>query len=86
MTELSSSEARDAFADIINRAAYGKERVVLTRRGKKLVAVVPVEDLERLEALEDKLDVAAAERAEKRAKAKGEKPIPWDKAKKKLGL
>ncbi len=86
MSELSATEARDSFADIINRAAYGKERVILTRRGKRLVAVIPVEDLERLQALEDRLEVEAAESAEKRAKAKGQRPIPWDAAKKKLGL
>lgn len=86
MSEISASEAREGFSAIINRAAFGKERVVLTRRGRKLAAVIPVEDLEALEALEDKLDVIAAARAEKRAKAKGEKPIPWKKAKKALGL
>jgi prevent-host-death family protein len=86
MSEISASEARQDFSDIINRAAFGKERVVLTRRGRKLVAVIPVEDLEALESLEAKLDVLAAVRAEKRAKAKGEKPVPWEKAKKALGL
>ncbi|MGQ0504657.1 MAG: type II toxin-antitoxin system Phd/YefM family antitoxin [Myxococcaceae bacterium] len=85
MSEVSTSDAREDFSEVINRAAYGKERVVLTRRGKKLVAVIPVEDLETLEALEDQLDVAAAQKAEKRAKAKGEKPVAWDKAKKALG-
>ena len=48
MNTLSTAEARDQFSDVINRAAYGKERVVLTRRGKALVAVVPIEDVEWL--------------------------------------
>ncbi|MDQ2784261.1 MAG: type II toxin-antitoxin system Phd/YefM family antitoxin, partial [Chloroflexota bacterium] len=34
MKTLSTAEARDQFSDVINRAAYGKERIVLTRRGK----------------------------------------------------
>src|SRR3954454_9535553 len=51
---ISTTDARDRFAAIQNRASYGKERVVLTRRGRPLVAVVPIEDVERLEALEDK--------------------------------
>jgi hypothetical protein len=34
--------------------------------------------------LEDALDVAQAELTEARAAAKGEKPIPWDEAKKSL--
>ena len=46
--EMSTVEARENFSDLINKAAYGNERVVLTRRGKPLVAVVSLEDLERL--------------------------------------
>lgn len=52
MTNLSTVEARNQFADLINRVAYGKERVILTRRGKALVAVVPIEDLEQPNANE----------------------------------
>ena len=55
---LSTTVARDSFSEVINRAAYGKERVVLTRRGKPLVAVVPIEDVELLERLEDEYDSA----------------------------
>ncbi|MGH6900810.1 MAG: type II toxin-antitoxin system Phd/YefM family antitoxin [Burkholderiales bacterium] len=55
---LSTTAARDSFAEVVNRAAYGKERVVLTRRGKPLVAVVPIEDVALLEGLEDERDSA----------------------------
>lgn len=37
--------------------------MVLTRRGKQLVAVIPVEDLELLTKLEDRRDLAAARKA-----------------------
>ncbi len=50
MANLSTVEARSQFADLINRVAYGKERVILTRRGKALVAVVPIEQMQILEA------------------------------------
>jgi len=63
MTKISTVAAREQFSDVINRAAYGKERVVLTRRGKDLAAVVPIEDVRLLEALEDQLDTAAAKEA-----------------------
>ncbi len=63
MTKLSTAEARNEFADVINRSSFGKERLVLTRRGKKLAAIVPVEDLELLEEPEDQMDVAAAKAA-----------------------
>jgi len=61
--------------------AYGKDRVVLERRGKPLAALVPVEDLELLEELEDRLDLEAAKKA---LKAPGR--VPWEKLKKELGL
>jgi prevent-host-death family protein len=53
---LSTTAARDRFSEIVDRAASGKERVVLTRRGKPVVAVVPIEDLELLVTLEDERD------------------------------
>lgn len=52
MAHLPASKARDGFADTINRVAYGKERVVLRRRGKEVAAVVPIDDLRLLEKLE----------------------------------
>ena len=45
MAHLPASKARQGFADTINRAAYGKERVVVRRRGKEIAAVVPIERL-----------------------------------------
>jgi prevent-host-death family protein len=60
---ISTTAARDRFADILNRAAYGKERVVLTRRGRPLVAVVPIEDVELLERLGDERDAQEAREA-----------------------
>jgi prevent-host-death family protein len=78
--KLSTSEARQEFADIVNRAAYGGERVILHRRKKPVAAVVPIEDLEFLEQLEDRYDI---EEARKRL---NEPTIPWPKIKKDLGL
>jgi prevent-host-death family protein len=55
---LSTTVARHSFSKVVDRAAYGKERVVLTRRGKPLAAVVPIEDVELLERLEAARDSA----------------------------
>jgi prevent-host-death family protein len=57
------SEAREGLAELINRVAYGRERVRLVRRGRALAAVVPMEDVELLERLEDELDLDAAREA-----------------------
>ena len=56
VTEYTTAEARNQFSEVINKAAYGKERVRLSRRGKVIAVVVPVEDIEVLEKLEDRLD------------------------------
>ncbi len=49
--EIPVTQARAEFADLINRVVYGGERVVVTRHGKPLVALVSAADLERLEQL-----------------------------------
>lgn len=51
-TKITTREARNNLADLINEVAYGKNRFVLTRRGKSLVAIVSLEDLELLEKAE----------------------------------
>lgn len=40
------TEARAQFSDLVNRVGFGKERIVLTRHGKPLVALVPAEMLD----------------------------------------
>ncbi len=84
MTRLTTTAARRDFSTVVNRTAFGKERVILHRRGKDLVAIVPVEDLVLLERLEDALDVEEARRA--LADPKNKRRIPWDKVKASLGL
>ncbi len=81
MTKVTTVNARQQFADIINKSAYAKERIVLTRRGKDVVALVPIEDLKLLEEIEDRLDIEAARKA---LKERGS--IPWKKVKAELGL
>jgi prevent-host-death family protein len=50
--EIPVTQARAELADLINRVVYGNERVVVTRHGKPLVALVSAADLERLAALD----------------------------------
>ncbi|WP_282692180.1 type II toxin-antitoxin system Phd/YefM family antitoxin [Streptomyces sp. CC208A] len=50
--EIPVTQARAELADLINRVVYGGERVVVTRHGKPLAALVSAADLERLEKLE----------------------------------
>jgi prevent-host-death family protein len=86
MTKVSTVKAREQFSEVVNRAAYGKERVILTRRKKDLAAVVPIEDVKLLEALEDQIDVEAAKKSLADMKRKKQRPIPYEKIRKQLGL
>ncbi len=52
MRRIAISEARPDLTEILIRVAHGKERVIVLRRGKELAALVPLEDLRRLEYLE----------------------------------
>jgi len=73
---LSVSEARQDFAELINRVAYGRERIRVIRRGREIAAIVPIEDVELIERLEDQLDLAAARAA--LADPENAIPIPWE--------
>jgi prevent-host-death family protein len=81
---VSVSEARETFAELVNRAAYGDERVLIARRGRPVAAIVPIADVEFLERLEDELDLEAAREA--LADPENAIPIPWEQVKDELGL
>ncbi|MEV7277820.1 type II toxin-antitoxin system Phd/YefM family antitoxin [Streptomyces sp. NPDC093111] len=57
--EIPVTQARAELADLINRVVYGNERVVVTRHGKPLVALVSAADLELLEAAEQPVEERA---------------------------
>ncbi len=82
MSRIPASEARMQFADIVNKVAFGGERIVLHRHGKDVAAIVPVEDLRLIEELENRMDLDAA-----RAALNEKEPrISWKKLKKELRL
>ncbi len=84
MDSVNTTEARENLAEVINRVSYAKDRVRITRRGKQVAAVVPIEDLELLERLEDEMDIREAKKALADARQHG--TIPWEEAKEELGL
>ena len=80
MVTIPISQAREHLSDLGNRVSLRGERIVVERRGKNLFALVPVEDVEFMERLEDKMDLEAIRAS------KDEPTIPWEKVKKNLGL
>lgn len=51
-TELAVQAFRENLSDHIERAAFKGERFVVTRNGKPRAALVSIEDLRRLEQLD----------------------------------
>jgi prevent-host-death family protein len=86
MMRLNVVTLRQSLADIINRAAYQGERIVIHRHGKDAAAIISIEDLKLLERLiedaEDRLDVMAAQEA----LAESAEQIPYAGVRKRLGL
>lgn len=74
------ANTRSHLTDILNQAAYGKERIEIMRRNKTIAYIVPAEDVELLEKLEDMQDIASADAR------KDEPTIGLDEIRKELGL
>jgi prevent-host-death family protein len=81
---VSVSEARESFADLVNTVVYRKERVLITRHGKRVAAIIPMEQVEFLERAEDDFDNRMADEA--LAEMEHTPAIPWEQVKRELGL
>ncbi len=84
MSSIPFSEARTHLTNIVNEVAYGGERIILTRKGKQLVAIIPLEDLRALEALENKIDLEDAKKVLRDVEKHG--AVSWEDIKRELGL
>jgi len=83
MIRLTTSKARQDFSAVVEAVERG-ERIVLSRHGKPVAAVVTVEDLALLKAIEDRRDAKAARAALEDAERNG--TTPWEQIKAELGL
>ena len=69
------TELRRDLAELLNVAAYGGERIVISRHGKPIAALVSISDcemLEELDGIENEYDRAAI------AASRGEPTVPLD--------
>lgn len=48
--EVGAEEAKRSFGELLARAGFGGERIVITRHGKQIAALVPTRDLATLDA------------------------------------
>lgn len=78
---INSAGARKAFSDLLNESGFGGKRIVVTRKGKPVAAMVSIKDLEAIQALEDYKDITEAKRILSDPESEF---IPWEEAKKEL--
>jgi len=84
MKPVTTAEARKNMAELLNRAAYGGERFVVTRHGKELVAIVPVAEATFLERLRRLLEEKEYEAALEAVSEMG--TVPWREVRRDLDL
>lgn len=61
MQAISVVEAKRRFSELLRRAAYGHETVIVGSRGRPEVVIIAVEEWERLRAIEDERDARLVE-------------------------
>lgn len=79
MIEVSISKVKSGLSEYVNRAAYAGERIVILSRGKPKAVMMGVDDLRRLEELEDALAATEALAAYQDGET-----IPWEQVKAEL--
>jgi len=82
MAKMTVTEVEGTLARTVRRVLEERERVTLTEGGKPVAAIVTAEDLEFLEALEDRIDLEEA----RKALTEGGSSIPWEQIKAELGI
>src|SRR2546423_9753793 len=89
MATITTRAAGEDFGALLERVESGKERIIVQRDDRPVAAVIPIEDLERLERLiqeeedEDRIDLAEHRRI---MADPNEEFIPWEQAKRELDV
>jgi prevent-host-death family protein len=63
------TNARSRFGELVNRARFGRERIILTEHGTPVAAIISVEELAELQAAVDAADIAVAAEVKASAQA-----------------
>lgn len=80
---IDAKEAKEEFSELLNRVYHSKERIIVTRRGKEIAAIVSLDDLHKLQESQSKSDLEEAVEALKEARIKG--TITLDDLKEEIG-
>jgi prevent-host-death family protein len=61
--KVGALEAKNKFSELMETVAYTKQRIIVERRGKPMMALVPVADVARLESMDSKEAIQARRQA-----------------------
>jgi prevent-host-death family protein len=86
LTMMEASEVRKNFAEVTHRIEYGNERVIIAKRGKPAAAMISVEDLQKLERIEDEIDARIARERIAELDAGTAETVTFEEALAELGL
>lgn len=78
MPQTPATVEESRISDAIERVSTESERLIIVRDGKGVAAIVPLDDLESLEELDeilDQADIPELEAARKEAQEKGTIPL-----------
>ena len=65
---VSVAEAKNNFSDLLNRVIYRQERIIVSKHGKPVGALISIETLKQLEELEKQQTLARVKEIKKRTK------------------
>jgi prevent-host-death family protein len=69
--DISIADLRARLGDLVSRVSYKHDRVVITKHGKPVAALISASDMEKFQELEDWNDVQAAKASDAEARRTG---------------
>lgn len=72
---VSVAEAKNQFSDLLNRVIYRHERIIISKRGKPVGALISAQEMQQLEEPENRKLLKRAKAVEKAT----QKYIPFEK-------
>jgi len=78
MIACSIAKFRERLADLLNLAVFKNERILITRSGKTVAALISIEELEEYERLEQKEDNRIASKRLRDLESGREELVSWE--------
>jgi prevent-host-death family protein len=83
---VTARRAQEKFPEVLDRTVRGKERVLIRHNKGAVAALIPIEDLEFLEEVEDRLDAIDFRAAMEEWERDGRKTTPLEQVIRELGI